>query len=557
MEGLDLLETMTQDLVRSGLGTMSAKSAQQIEERAKQLGNMYLPGAQNALRGFTILFQTETGDETDDKRREAIYTEALDQLTRLQLIAKRGREYLTARKSDPEMKPEATSNIAEWLGHAWQLSELKDAGLVQTNASLVQLYFSSREDDARKEVVETGTWMNLATGAIQLTKNFRPYHALKFIKEDDAFFQVLQAPELSIYPGDMNPRIRWSEASHRLVSVLEREAIMAFAKPTLAEALKAAKAQFKDPLAERCPFVLVRFASIVQSGNNYALQDSAGGEYSPVQNLGVTLQSHAIAGKTLRAVIEALSTTGPGRYDVVSHAVKEGFFEDVRLLKAAVDGVADPYIDIAILIAREVLPRYGRNVVPLLQSQFDPKGGGADQRRLTALVNILEPAEVDALLLKVFEEGDKDMRSHVLALMASGTGKARPVEALVREMLKDRSLEVREQAYSLLIREKYPDYEDVIVTNIVKGDSAVICGALRSGVSEALLSRIVAAGKAEFDRIVEKKKVPTVNPLLDIMSFMTHQPSTTAFGLLLHVFNRRGELAGVTTGKKGDPRRRR
>ena len=300
------------------------------------------------------------------------------------------------------------------------------------------------------------------------------------------------------------------------------------------------------------PKALLQATTLVHAVLYTQVQHKVEGEYSPVQNLGVTLQSHAIAGKTLRAVIEALSTTGPGRYDVVSHAVKEGFFEDVRLLKAAVDGVADPYIDIAIPIAREVLPRYGRNVVPLLQSQFDPKGGGADQRRLTALVNILEPAEVDALLLKVFEEGDKDMRSHVLALMASGTGKARPVEALVREMLKDRSLEVREQAYSLLIREKYPDYEDVIVTNIVKGDSAVICGALRSGVSEALLSRIVAAGKAEFDRIVEKKKVPTVNPLLDIMSFMTHQASTTAFELLLHVFNRRAELAGVTTGKKGE-----
>src|ERR1041385_8675407 len=47
--GLDLLESLVNDLVRSGLGTLNAKSARQMEEHAKQLGDAYLPGAQNAL----------------------------------------------------------------------------------------------------------------------------------------------------------------------------------------------------------------------------------------------------------------------------------------------------------------------------------------------------------------------------------------------------------------------------------------------------------------------------------------------------------------------------
>jgi hypothetical protein len=49
LDGLDLLEKLVNDLVRSGLGTLNAKSARQIEEQAKQLGNAYLPGSQNAL----------------------------------------------------------------------------------------------------------------------------------------------------------------------------------------------------------------------------------------------------------------------------------------------------------------------------------------------------------------------------------------------------------------------------------------------------------------------------------------------------------------------------
>src|SRR4051812_20103308 len=39
--GLDLLESLINDLVRAGLGGINAKSARQIEEQAKQLGNSY------------------------------------------------------------------------------------------------------------------------------------------------------------------------------------------------------------------------------------------------------------------------------------------------------------------------------------------------------------------------------------------------------------------------------------------------------------------------------------------------------------------------------------
>jgi SWIM zinc finger len=45
LSGIDLLEKLTLDLVRLGIGNMNAKSAREIEEQAKQLGNAFLPGA--------------------------------------------------------------------------------------------------------------------------------------------------------------------------------------------------------------------------------------------------------------------------------------------------------------------------------------------------------------------------------------------------------------------------------------------------------------------------------------------------------------------------------
>src|SRR6266571_4910188 len=215
LEGINLLESLLNDLVRAGLGTLNAKSARQVEEQAKQLGNAYLPGAQNALHALTGLFyrsEISSEDELKASERERVYSAALDQLNRLHSLCKQGRKYLNNRLEDPDLKPETQTDIAAWLGHAWQLRELKEAGLVQTNVELLQLAFNSHDDWTRKEFVETGVWLNLQTGAVQLTRNYRPYHATKFIREYDSCFHVVVCPELCVYPGNLNPRVRWESS---------------------------------------------------------------------------------------------------------------------------------------------------------------------------------------------------------------------------------------------------------------------------------------------------------------------------------------------------------
>src|SRR5258705_249121 len=169
LEGISLLESLVNDLIRAGLGTLNAKSARQVEEQARQLGNAYLPGAQNALHALTGLFyrsEISSEDELKVSERERIYSAALDQLNRLHSLCKQGRKYLNNRLEDPELKPETETDIAAWLGHAWQLRELKDASLVQSNVQLLQLAFNSHDDWTRKEFVETGVWLNLQTGAV-------------------------------------------------------------------------------------------------------------------------------------------------------------------------------------------------------------------------------------------------------------------------------------------------------------------------------------------------------------------------------------------------------
>ena len=313
LAGIDVLERFAADLIRVGIGNMNAKLAATMEEQAKQLGNAYLPAAQAALHNYTRLFAGDDGSFTDQpsEQRERIYSEALDQLCRLHALVRQGRAYLQRRAGDPELKPETDSAIAAWLGHAWQLGELKDAGLVETAAELVQLAFNTHDDVARKEYIDTGVWMTLGNGRIRLTQNFRPYKAVKYIKSDDTFFQVAQVPELYVYPGNVNARIRWDGMVSRALEPNDVGTIRRHGQADFAAVVKDVKGHLKAPLADKQPIHALNFkrlgrvegATVAEDalGNRLALTDAGMSEEPASCHLLSLLPPDIFADNTLIA----------------------------------------------------------------------------------------------------------------------------------------------------------------------------------------------------------------------------------------------------------------
>jgi hypothetical protein len=276
LDGIDLLEKLTQDVVRLGIGNMNAKTAQELEEQARQLGNAYLPGAQAALRNYTKLFSSAEGEERTGAGREAVYSEALDQLCRLHALIRKGRAYLQTRLDDPELAPETDTGIAAWLGHAWQLRELRDAGLVEQDVELVQLAFHSYDDVARKEYVDAGAWMNLGSGRICLTQAFRPHHAARHIKSEDSFSQVAQVKELCVYPGDVNPRVRWDGMVARPIEPGDLAKVRGHGRGEFAAVVKDVKSVLKNPLADKYPICALNYRRIAAVGKAVVVEARTG-----------------------------------------------------------------------------------------------------------------------------------------------------------------------------------------------------------------------------------------------------------------------------------------
>jgi hypothetical protein len=269
LEGIALLDKLILQITQMGLSSLDGRAVKQLEAQAKQLGNSYIPGAQSAVRRLLLLL----GRDTD---REALYTRAMDQLTTLHTLVKKARAHLTARVEDPELPMDTESTIEEWLGHAWQLSELKSLGRSRQDAEMAQLAFWSYTDEARGEYVDEGFWMELASGELLTTRNYRPFRAAKSMKEDDSCFSIVQAKETFVYPGEWTPRVRWEEYTFRKLDSQDLERIVSVARSSYADTLKAVKAYIKNPLAGKYPAALLQVADIVRIEEQYVIRDSAG-----------------------------------------------------------------------------------------------------------------------------------------------------------------------------------------------------------------------------------------------------------------------------------------
>jgi hypothetical protein len=267
LEGLEVLERQLHSIVRLGLAAIDAKKLKALEDTAKQLGNYYLKELQNELREFILLWQLKLPEEE-------LFSVAAKKIQILYSSCKKGREHLSKRLEDPALTPDTSSSIEERLGHVWQLSELRERNMMKTNVQLAQLSFSTIINEARKEFIDEGIWLDLEEGNIYYSKNYRPFRAAKQMKEEDSVFSTLSVKELYLYPSEGNRRVRWEE--YQLGVAPDTKVILSLAKHNLAEALKQVRGQLRLPLADKHPVVLVCFSKIGEVDGHWVLEGQDG-----------------------------------------------------------------------------------------------------------------------------------------------------------------------------------------------------------------------------------------------------------------------------------------
>lgn len=270
LEGLDLCEKAVKDLVSAGLGTMGGASLNTYKDISKQLGNYYLNGPQ---RLFNCLINDIIKVQFD--KREIYYDNAIDTLEKLNSLIKKSREYINAKIENDDVANDDTI-LYEELGGNWKISELETLGKCKKNARMAQLSFWSRMEETRDEYVDTGVWCDLDDGSVFLTKNFRPFKAQKYVKAEDSVFGVADVPSMAVYPGDVNPRVRWENAAIRELTDGDYDKIRSFAIPSISAEVKQIKNKLQNAMANPILYKTVAFSKIGKCEDGIALKTKNG-----------------------------------------------------------------------------------------------------------------------------------------------------------------------------------------------------------------------------------------------------------------------------------------
>lgn len=271
LEGLATAEKIVVQILEKGLGTIEGDSIATYQNLAKELGNYYLTGPQNYV--YALIDEIEDLKVCSKKGLVADYSNAVGVLVKLNSIIKKSKVYLAGRV-EAENVDDDDNELFEQLGGIWKLEDLKRIGLCKENALIVQLAFTIITSNASKQYVDIGFWLDLETGKLNSTYNYRPFKALKHIKQDDSIFSVIIPKNLVYYPGDVNQRIRWDDFQVRDCVTADFATIRAFGQD-IASLIKACKGYLKNTLSQNYMPVLVACKGIGKTADGDILVEDA------------------------------------------------------------------------------------------------------------------------------------------------------------------------------------------------------------------------------------------------------------------------------------------
>lgn len=223
----------------------------------------------------------------------------------------------------------------------------------------------------------------------------------------------------------------------KLVPPLEQAAAKA---PVFDRVAKAAQAVV-DSTDKTASAALLDLASLVNSILYTQGQTGITGDLTPLETTALPARATQTSARVLKPLLDALRSTGSGRIELVRDAIERGAFQDLRLVRPALNALDDPYPEIADVIAKQVLPTYGKAILPELRSRLDVKGRGGQLHRLR-LLHALDPEGSRDLVQRALDEGSKEIR--VVAIECLGT--TGPDLACLLEQVKAKARDVRAAA---------------------------------------------------------------------------------------------------------------
>src|SRR6185369_3204661 len=215
--------------------------------------------------------------------------------------------------------------------------------------------------------------------------------------------------------------------------------------------------------------------------------------------------------RVLKPIIQALTNSGAGRFEVVKSAVDRGAFNDLRLIDPAIRALDDSFGELADLMAEKVLPTYGRGIAPLLKKNLVLKGKKSDARRLQIL-HQLDPEGTRELCKSALDDGSPEVKVSAVACL----GKHEECLPLILEQANSKNKAVRVAALRALATY---DRDEVtkLFTELLKGKSLdILAEALRVVRNRQVVNSLLEEGRRVFDLLLkgDNEQIPRFSEVL-------------------------------------------
>ncbi len=290
------------------------------------------------------------------------------------------------------------------------------------------------------------------------------------------------------------------------------------------------------------------------------------GKLETIETIDLGEQKSQASAKVLKPLLEALSTTGSGRHEIIKDSHERGAFRDLRMVKPALQGLDDPYSEIGDYIADNVLPMYGKAILPDLRAKFDPKGKAGGAPRRLKLMHRLDPEGTREIVKNVLEGGAKELK--VVAIECLGDS---PEDlSYLLEQAKAKAKDVRQAALIALAKSTAPEAVAVLQKGLTSADIDLAVNAVRTNRDPKIMAFVISEldGQMEAllktkekDKKVVGKQVERMRSLMHCLQgrhdtqglgeapndSVEHSSGSEAF--LLRMFEQRDKIAAI----KGEP----
>lgn len=328
IDALETLGTFLVDLVNGGVGGLTPKMIEEIDQQAKRMVDANIFTAGGVLKRLSAAVsqkdESEKDDDDDDEKvvkktarclTTSTETRVAWMLTHLYAMVRRGIKLLDGRlaaEGASAMEVDGTYDLI--LNRRWKLPELKHAGYWVTNRTYLEMAHERRDDDTLQFAEATGFLLDLTDGSIVREWTALPYNVFRSRFATQRLREsrrgALMVSEAALYPGEMtNRRIRWDDkvdgtCTERTRQPGDYEALHSHAKP-IVEIIKAFRSHLRNPLHPLDAVFLVAAKRFGTLGTDLIVEDAA------KDRLVLRDKEDAIVSGTI-ALRQAAAAYGPG-----------------------------------------------------------------------------------------------------------------------------------------------------------------------------------------------------------------------------------------------------